>query len=77
MLKIKLPKEIKTVNQAESFLTLLLENNIAYHPEDDAKDCLENILPAGMCEQINRLMDEVYDIDGFDPCEYLLNKIQL
>jgi hypothetical protein len=68
-MKTKLPDQIKTVKEAEAFLTDLLINNESYHPEDDANDidwCTienENDIPTkAECDQLNKLMDDIYDL---------------
>jgi len=79
-MKTKLPAAIKTVKEAKVFLWDLHSNGEAYHPEDNAKDCLENITDEEG-EQLNRLMNEIYLLEGnehyqsmvFDPCQFLLD----
>lgn len=80
-MKTQLPKEIKTIQQAEKFLTELYNNGEIYHPEDDANDCLEGIATKEECDQLNKLMNDIYNFKGnenaqsmiFDPCEFILN----
>jgi hypothetical protein len=76
-MKTILPASIKTIEQAKKFLNELYVNGELYHPEDDAKDCLNGITDdeAAKC---NELMNEIYSLPGnenikklsFDPCEY-------
>jgi hypothetical protein len=78
-MKTKLPESISSKEQAEAFLDELIINNEAYHPEDDACDTdwslpEDQIPTAEECEKLNALMGDINNIDGFDPCEYILSK---
>lgn len=61
-------------------------NSEAFHPEDDAHDILwdlENVPTYEECEQLNKLMDDIYNLPGNDgkhdnsiafcPCGFLLD----
>lgn len=77
MIKTSLPESITTIDQAKAFLQSLHDNGEAYHPEDDANSIEwmnsdETNPTAEECEQLNKLMADIYAIGGFDPCEYLL-----
>jgi len=86
-MKTKLPEAIKTIEEAENFLSALHENGESFHPEDDAHDIIWNSIPEehkptkAECDQLNKLMTDIYEIDGndvntgFDPCGYLLDLI--
>lgn len=74
----KLPTEITNIERAKSFLSDLHNNGEAYHPEDDAHDIVWHVKPEHCptpeeCDQLNKLMDQIYQLDGFDACEYLLS----
>lgn len=78
-MKTVLPKEINTVDEAKKFLFELLANGESYHPEDDAHDIIW-ATPAGQQaptdaekDQLNDLMSDIYELDGFDPCGYLID----
>ena len=80
-MKTTLPKEIKSVRKAEMFLTDLFNNNEGYHPEDDAHDIVWNLpeseIPTSKeCDQLNKLMEDIYNLDGFDPCEFILDNFK-
>lgn len=85
-MKTALPDSIKTVEEAKAFLTALHSNSEAFHPEDDAHDILwdlENVPTYEECEQLNKLMDDIYNLPGNDgkhdnsiafcPCGFLLD----
>lgn len=75
----KLPESINTIEEAKTFLTELYKNGEEYHPEDNAKDCLENITDEEG-DRLNKLMNEIYLLPGnddmqnmaFDPCGFIL-----
>jgi hypothetical protein len=78
-MKTKLPTAISTLKEAKEFLDELFKNNEGFHPEDDACDLVwnlpnEQIPNTSECRHLNRLMNDIYGIDGFDPCEYILSK---
>lgn len=86
-----LPKSISTVDEAKTFLTELVKNGESFHPEDDAHDIewlsvpVENRPTPAECNQLNKLMEDIYDLPGNDgkhddsilfcPCGFIL-KIQ-
>lgn len=83
-MKTTLPVSIKTVEEAKAFLTALHANGEAYHPEDDAHRVdwhATEVITNGDCEQLNRLMKDIYNLPGndgrhcermiFDPCEFV------
>ena len=75
-MKTVLPNEIKTVEQAKAFLTDLHNNGEAYHPEDDAHEIVWNTEERPTTNDMNMLnflMDEIYKLPDFDPCEFLLD----
>ena len=66
-----------TEEQAKSYLRSLYNNNEEYHPEDDATDILWSMNPEDKPTgvemiQMNKLMDMIYGLPNFDPCEWLL-----
>lgn len=84
-MKTVLPAEIKTIEQAKTFLTDLYNNGESFHPEDSAHDIVW-----GACEtpsfedrqQLDVLMESIYDLPGNDgrhinlafcPCGFLLD----
>ena len=76
-MKTTLPKSIKTIHQAKVFLSELFANGESYHPECDAFYALDNngedLFTDDEASQLNKLMDEIYDLDGtFDPSTYIL-----
>lgn len=81
MLKTQIPENISSIEEAEKFLAELISNDEAYHPEDDANDCLNDITKEEG-DKLNKLMEQIYAFPGnenvqsmiFDPCEFILNK---
>lgn len=79
-MKTILPDKISTIEEAKAFLMELDKNKESYHPEDNAKDCLENITEEEG-DKLNELMNQIYLLPGnehyqsmaFDPCEFILN----
>lgn len=81
-IKTKLPEAITTVEEAKQLLTDLHNNLESYHPEDDASDCIGHLATEDECNLLNKLMDDIYALNGtdnphlcpvFDPCDFLLN----
>jgi hypothetical protein len=71
-MKTILPPKIITVEQAKNFLKALFDNGEAFHPEDDANDVSFGMeVTAQERALLNKLMDEIYALGDFDPCEYL------
>lgn len=73
-MKTHLPESIQTVCQAEQFLRELNNNSEVFHPEDNAHDIVWQSAPPtpDEADRLNRLMDDIYELSNFDPCEYLL-----
>ena len=73
-MRTKLPESITTVKQAEKFLTELDSNGESFHPEDDAHDIVwhNTEVSPKECDKLNKLMDDIHKISGFNPCEFLL-----
>jgi len=73
-MKTQLPAEIKTIEAAQFFLTELLENEELFHPEHDAHDIVwtGEIPSSSERDQLNKLMDDIYQLEDFDPCGFLI-----
>lgn len=72
-MKTILPAEIKNVAEAMLFLTALNNNGESYHPEDRAEDCIDHLATKEECDECNKLMNDIYSLPDFDPCEFLLD----
>lgn len=82
-MKTSLPKEITTIDEAKVFLTDLHKNGESFHPEDDATDLHGDPFTKEEGEQLNKLMDDIYNLKGNDgkhdnsiafcPCGFLLD----
>jgi len=77
-MKTNLKRKISTIDEAKLFLNELIINNEIYHPEDDAHDIIwnlpENQKPTNQeCNQLNYLMDEIFELDDFDPCGFIID----
>ena len=74
-MKTNLDISIQTDEQAVNFLTELHDNNESYHPEDNAHDIIwdENRPTKTECDQLNNLMNQIYENTDVDPCEILLD----
>lgn len=71
-----IPQKIETIQEAESFLSALLGNGEEFHPEDDAHDIVWHTTEPPTpeeCDELNRAMEQIYSLPGFDPCEFILN----
>ena len=77
--KTRLPEQVNTVDEAKSFLCALIANEEVFHPDDDAHGvCWTGYPPtADQCDHLNKLMYQVANIDGFDPYEYINQKLDL
>ena len=76
-MKTILPPSIITVNQAKNFLKALYDNDEAFHPEDNANDVMFSTeVTAQERALLNKLMDDIYNLGDFDPCEYLNELIE-
>jgi len=73
-MKTQLPSEIKTIESAKKFLSDLSNNGESFHPEDDAHDIIWSCESPSEseCDQLNKLMDDIYQLEDFDPCGFLL-----
>ena len=73
-MKTNLSINITNIKQAKIFLRELHKNNESYHPEDDANDIIWTTCKPTKkeCKKLNILMEQIYQIKGFDPCEYLV-----
>lgn len=76
-MKTILPKSINSIEDANKLLRELFENNESFHPEDDAHDVIDvhtnkEIFTEEEADKLNDLIGQMYEIDGYDPCEYLL-----
>jgi hypothetical protein len=71
-----IPNKIETIQEAESFLLALIKNDEVYHPEDDAHDIIWSIPEPPTeeeCDRLNRAMEQIYELPGFDPCEFIIH----
>lgn len=68
--------EITNEFEAKAFLSKLHANGEAFHPEDDAFFIINRdgsrFFTDEEAARLNYLMDQIYAIEDFDPCEYLL-----
>lgn len=69
---------ITTSEEAKVFLSELYTNDEDYHPEDGAETIInfktgENVFSEEEAEKLNKLMNSVYEVADFDPCEFLLD----
>lgn len=79
-MKTKLPKSIKTIQQAKNFLKSLCDNNEHYHCEDDAHEIVGIDADNDERDQLNKLMQDIYELEGnsdhrhmaFDPCGFII-----
>lgn len=78
-MKTILPTQITTIFDAEAFLRSLHLNDESYHPEDDAHNIIwskgTDEPTNDECDKLNLLMEEIYALDGFDPCGFILDII--
>lgn len=76
-MKTNINTSIRTQKQAKKFLKELYLNNESFHPEDDAHDIIFSHIKVSQEDRdtLNKRMEDIYDIGGFDPCEYLLDLI--
>lgn len=77
-MKTTIPHTITSIEQAKAFLSELAANNEAYHPEDNAHTIYFGAIPKNQWpndsqrDQLNKLMNDIYKLNDFDPCEFLL-----
>lgn len=76
-MKTSLPIAIHTIAEAKKFLKELYNNNESFHPEDNAKDIItsngKRLFTDSEADKLNALMDQIYYLKSFDPCEYIIN----
>lgn len=75
-MKTNLPQNIFTEEQAKILLSELYENGESFHTEDNAhKIEWECEFPPNKneCDQLNFLMDQIFELREFDANQYLLN----
>ena len=86
MKHLNLPAQINDVADAKALLIMLHENDLLFHCEDDATDCLEGLVSFEQATQLNKLMDDIYALPGnedravlatFDPCGFSLELLNL
>lgn len=78
-MKTKIPEKIETIEEAKKFFDELISNREEFHPEDDPFDIIyfgtgKRLFTDEEAAKIDKLMDEVYSLEGFDPCEYILDQ---
>ena len=86
-MKTIVPLEIKTKEEAASFLIDLYKNDELYHPESDAEDIvmvdrdnfLSNVTESRLfndveAKKLNRAMDQIYKV-MHDPCGFILEVV--
>jgi len=79
MLKTKLPDTIRTIEQAKSYLTELHKNGESYHPDESAFEIVwqfEGDPPRHQLLSLDRLMDQIHKIEGFNACDFLNSLIE-
>lgn len=70
-----LPDAITSPEEADKFLTDLFNNGESFHPDDSAHEVnwdLGYIPSEEECEHLNKLMQDVLAIPGYDPYILLL-----
>ena len=75
-MRTKLPEKISTIEEAQAYLTELFNNNEHYHPDDDAHDIIWHVSDPPTpeeCDQLNKLMVDIFNLTHFDQYEFLLN----
>lgn len=78
-MKTILPESITTAEDAKAFLSELEANGESFHPDDDPKDIVWSCDPptAEQCDRLSELMYQCTQIEGFDPCRFLLDNLDL
>tara|TARA_R100001244_G_C5122722_1_gene123869 strand:+ start:45 stop:275 length:231 start_codon:yes stop_codon:yes gene_type:complete len=51
------------IQNAKNFLNELVEQNLHYHLDDDAADCLRNATTPEKAKAIQKTVDEIYQAD--------------
>jgi hypothetical protein len=87
MIKTVLPTAINTIDEAKKFFAELYANNEAFHPDDDANDIIDgrtssydrihgytgkNLFTAEEATQVNKLMEDIFNLENFDPYQCLM-----
>lgn len=73
-MKTNLKRQIRNKFDAMGFLEQLHLNGESFHPEDDAHDIIfETEVSSAERDKLNILMNEVYEVEDFDACEFILN----
>ena len=77
-MKTFLPEKIETIDDAKCYLLELISNGEVYHPEDDANDIEWNMPESEKPTDaellvMNELMDQIFDLDDFDPCGFIID----
>lgn len=82
-MKTVLPNEIKTIQEARNFLTVLYGNGEIWHPEDNAHESFGPEVTNAEKDQLNKLMSDIYSLPEnrdrsyndlvFDPCGFILS----
>jgi hypothetical protein len=77
-MRTELPIGIATVEQAKAFLTDLVNNDEAYHPDDDAHTIVWTTVNPTEQERdhLNKLMKEIFELtEEFDPYAFILDLV--
>lgn len=70
---LSLPQAIEDIQQAKNFLTYLHEKQMTWHPDDNVLDCFDSgTLSDDDGQLLNKLMQDVLALEGFDPYSFLL-----
>ena len=74
-MKTNLNRTIENEEEAKAFLQDLIDNNEAYHPDEDAQDIIfqEAEVTQKEAHRLNVLMGQVFEVEGFDPYGYLID----
>ncbi len=67
-MKTTLPKEIKTISEADKFIKELYKNGELFHFDDPVKEIFPNE-PNKTHIHLDFLLDNLFDIRGYDPFE--------
>ena len=82
-MKTRIPQSIRSEETAKRFIDKLVKNGEVFHFEDDAFDIVdakgEYVFNENEARRMNLAISKMYDIEGFDPCEYFIknHKIQV
>ena len=55
--------KITTVGQAEAFFKKLARDNLVFHPEDKAEDCIAGLVSATVLKQIQARVNECWALN--------------